>query len=261
MSLLYRSPNCNLRVNRFMHLLRFLGLLFAGLLAACTSPGPIGPVQTASGPSSKVVMTSGVELPPADSSPTPSALSAYRIAPFDRLEIGVFGIDALATREYRVDAEGRISFPLAGTLVAGGLTPSGLEDLISGRLRAGYVRDPQVTVNVRETVDRVVTVAGEVEKPGPYPVLGRTTLVRAIAAAGGTSDFAKTDEVIVFRTVGGKRLAAIYDLRGIQRGNYDDPEIYAHDLVVVGDSPQRRLIRDAIGAAPAILAPLLVTIL
>ena len=86
------------------------------------------------------------------------------------------------------------------------------------------------------------------------------TLVRAIAAAGGAGDFAKTSEVLVFRTVDGQRMAAIYDLRGIQRGNYDDPEIYPNDVVIVGDSPQKRLIRDAIGVAPALVAPLLVTL-
>ena len=254
-------PDGNGRVDPFMILRHFSTFLLLGVLAACASPGPVGPIETAQGPSSTVVMTSATELPPADGSASRGSFQAYRIGAFDRLEIGVFGIDELATREYRVDTEGRISFPLAGTIVAGGLTPAGLEEVIAARLRAGFVRDPQVTVNIKETVDRIVTVAGEVEKPGSYPVLSRTTLVRTIATAGGTSDFAKTDEVIVFRTVAGKRLAAIYDLRGIQRGNYDDPEIFPNDLVVVGDSPQRRFIRDAIGAAPAVLAPLLVTIL
>lgn len=244
-----------------MSIKHWISLLLIGLLAACASRAPIGPLASTQGPTSRVEVIPGTQLPPGDSEAPLSVSGPYMIAAFDKLEIGVFGIEALQMREYRVDSEGRMSFPLIGTVIAGGLTPAQLEAAIEKRLRADFVRDPQVTVNLKEAMNRNVTVAGNVEKPGEYPVLGRTTLIRAIATAGGMDDFAKTDEVVVFRTVGGRRLAAIYDLRGIQRGNYDDPEIYPHDVVVVGDSPQRRLLRDLLGTAPAILAPLLVTLL
>lgn len=229
-------------------------------LTGCASRGPIGPLATPNGPSSSVSMTVG-ELPPPAAGDFREEFRPYQIGSFDKLEIGVFGVEGLELREYRADAAGRISFPLAGTIDAIGMTPGELEAEIARRLRDGYIRDPQVTVNLKDTTSRIVTVGGQVQRPGPYPVVGRMTLVRAVAAAGGLDDFAKPDEVLVFRTVEGRKLAALYDLRGIERGNYDDPQIYANDVVIVGDSPQKRAIRDLIGAVPAIVAPLLVTLL
>src|SRR3546814_21117547 len=95
-----------------------------------------------------------------------------------------------------------------------------------------------------ETVSQVVTVSGEVRKPGLYPVLGKMTLMRAIAQAEGSTEFADADNVVVFRTVSGQDMAAVYNLGAIRRGNYNDPAVYAHDVVVVGESGTRRLFTD-----------------
>jgi polysaccharide export outer membrane protein len=59
------------------------------------------------------------------------------------------------------------------------------------------------------------------------------------------------------RTVNNKRMAGIYNLTAIRRGAYVDPPVYANDLVIVGDSPQRRLFRDLIQATPLLTAPLI----
>ena len=115
-------------------------------------------------------------------------------------------------------------------------------------------------MNIVNSVSQVVTVSGEVETPGLYPVTNQTTLLRAIAAARGTSEFARKDEVVILRTVNGRRMAGLYSLEAIERGLYDDPAIYANDIVVVGDSPQRRLFRDFLTVAPLLASPL-VTIL
>ena len=94
-------------------------------------------------------------------------------------------------------------------------------------------------------------------KPGLYPVVGRMTLMRAVATAKGTTEFARLDDVVVFRTVGDRQMAALYNLGAIRRGAYPDPELYASDVVVVGDSPGRRLFRDILQAAPLITAPII----
>ncbi len=62
------------------------------------------------------------------------------------------------------------------------------------------------------------------------------TLLRAMAVAGGTTEFSKLDDVVIFRTVQGERLAALYDLNAIRHGKYADPDVYANDVVMVGDS-------------------------
>jgi polysaccharide export outer membrane protein len=106
-------------------------------------------------------------------------------------------------------------------------------------------------------VSQVVTVDGQVRQPGLYPVVGGMTLMRAVATAQGTSEFARLRDVVVFRTVGGQNMAALYNLDAIRRGLYPDPEIFANDVVIVGDSPARRIFRDVLQAAPLITTPII----
>jgi polysaccharide export outer membrane protein len=183
-------------------------------------------------------------LPP----PQPADLAAferpYRVGPFDELIVEVFGIPELTAKEVQVDASGRMSFPLVGTVEVSGKTPGEVEETIEAMLRGKYIRNPQVTVNLKKTVSQLVTIGGEVKKPGLYPVIGRMTLMRAIATAEGMTELGRKKDIVVFRTVGGQNYAALYDLRAIEQGNYADPEIFASDVVMVGDSASRRLFKD-----------------
>ncbi len=225
-----------------------LPLLF--LLSACAANRVIGA-------SPDVTVLESSDLPQPTRVDLVAANRPYLIGPFDKLKIDVFGIEDL-TREAQIDASGRLSFPLVGVVEAAGLTPGELAIELEGRLKGRYIRNPQVTVNLEETVSQVVTVDGQVDRPGSYPVVGKMTLMRAVANAGGTGEFAKLDDVVVFRTVDGQQLAGIYNLKAIRRGNYSDPEIFANDVVVVGDSQARRLFRDIITVAPLLTSPLIV---
>lgn len=168
----------------------------------------------------------------------------------------VFGIGELS-REVQVDAGGRIAIPLVGTLDAGGKTAGELAQDIEAALRRNYVRDPQVTVNIRSSVSQVVAVDGQVVEPGLYPVTNQMTLLRMIASAKGLSEFARQDDVVILRTVSGRRMAGLYNVAAIRRGVYDDPPVYANDVVIVGDSPTRRLFRDIISVSPLLSAPII----
>ncbi|RYD93192.1 MAG: polysaccharide export protein [Sphingomonadales bacterium] len=161
-------------------------------------------------------------------------------------------------RIVQVDASGRVAFPLAGTVDAAGRTPNEVAGLIGDRLRDRYIRDPQVTVNLEETVSQVITVDGEVREPGLYPVIGRMTLMRAVATAKGLGEFARQNDVVVFRTVNQQKMAALYDLRAIRRGAYTDPEVFANDVIVVGDSKARRIFKDVIAGSALLTTPLIV---
>jgi polysaccharide biosynthesis/export protein len=232
---------------------RVFGLSLALMLSACAS----GDVRSLGGdPSIKVVQ--GGELPVPDRSDIMGADRPYLIGPFDRLLIDVFGLQELSTKEVQTDASGRISFPLAGVIEAAGRTPGELEEILEERLRAAYIRNPQVTVNLKETVSQVVTVDGQVKEPGLYPVVGRMTLMRAVATAKGTGEFAALSNVAVFRTVNGQKMAALYSLKAIRSGNYPDPEIFANDVVVVGDSQTRRIFKDVLQASPLLTTPLII---
>ncbi len=202
------------------------------------------------------VVQSG-SLPQPDRADILGEARPYLIGPFDRLLIDVFGIEELSSKEVQTDASGRISFPLAGVIEAAGKTPADIERILEQRLSSAYVRHPQVTVNLKETVSQVVTVDGEVREPGLYPVVGRMTLMRAVATAKGVSEFAKLDDVVIFRTVQGQKMAGLYNLKSIRRGVYEDPEVFANDVVVVGNSSGRRLFKDGLQVLPALLTPLI----
>lgn len=228
-------------------------------LSACASNMAYGPVETPTGPSADITLLDISELPPPTGA-TESGSREYRIGPFDSLAIEVFGVENLERREYRVDAGGRLSFPLAGLINAEGLTLFQLEQEITRRLREQYIRDPQVTLNLSEAASHVITVDGAVKQPGMYPVVGRMTLMEAISSARGLAEFAKRDEVIIFRKVDGQQFAALYNLKAIRHAVLEDPDVYANDIVIVGDSPTQRLIRDAFNLAPALLSPLIITL-
>ena len=212
-----------------------------------------------------LVDTGQVAITSADALPAPTVADLiagerpHYVGPFDEISVDVLGLPELS-RQVRVDAAGHVAVPLAGSIDVTGKSPEELALAIEDRLRSSYVRDPHVTVTVTETVSQTMTVDGEVRTPGIYPVIGRMTLMKAIASAQGTSDIAQTSHVVVFRRVEGQQMAALYDLRAIRLGAYRDPDIYTNDVVVVGESNARRLFPQILQAAGLLMTPL-VTVL
>lgn len=230
-----------------------LTIVAVAALGLCTGCG--GRTVLGGAPGLNVVQ--GDALPPPTRADSTVVARDYLIGPFDKLTVDVFGIKELSQFKVQTDGAGRFAFPLAGTIEAAGHTPTEVAGLIAGRLRGRYVRDPQVSVNLEETVSQVMAVNGEVVQPGLYPVVGNMTLIRAIATAKGTTEFAKMSDVVVFRTVNGQKMAALYNLKMIQRGAYADPDIFANDVVVVGNSEARRIFKDVLQAAPLITTPII----
>ena len=104
--------------------------------------------------------------------------------------------------------------------------------------------------------DRPEGVEGEVEQPGLYPVTGRMTLIRAVATARGLNEYANANHIVVFRQVNGKQMAALYDLRAIRQGMYEDPEVFANDVVSVGESGSARIFQRVVASSALLAAPL-----
>ena len=231
------------------------GLLLLGsvALAGCASTPKLG-----GDPGLRVLEASALPAPERRDLPTESR--PYYVGPFDKLVIDVYGIPELSKRDVQVDAAGKVSFPLAGVVEVAGKTPGEIEQVLARALRANYVRDPQVTVNLREMVSQLLTVEGQVGRPGLYPVVGQMSLLQAMALSGGTTEFSKLNDVVVFRTVRGQRLAALYDLSAIRHGQYADPEVFANDVIMVGDNTARRLFKDLLQVVPLLTAPLFIAI-
>jgi len=202
----------------------------------------------------------------ADRLPPPSAADSvpgrdFRLGPNDQIVVEVFGVEELK-REGRIDGAGNFSFPLVGSVQAAGRTPAELASSIEDRLRGRFIRDPQVSVNITELVSQSVAVDGQVTQPGRYVVIGEMTLQEAIASARGLTAEARITEVVVFRTVAGQRMAALFSLKDIREGRYADPDIYAGDVVVVGTSRARQLFRELAQIAPifSVFTPLVYSI-
>lgn len=226
-------------------MIRFGGVRAAAILglfhslAACS-----GPAMKAlpAGPAAYELM------PPAD----PNApRTSYVIVPNDILNLQVFQEPDLSNDKLQVDNVGNIQMPLIGEIQAAGRSPPVLAADIASRLRERYIVDPQVVVSVAEQAKRFVSVDGQVEKPGVYEVEREDTLLSAIARAESTTDVASLNEVVVFRTINGQRMAARFDLRDVRAGTAPDPQILGGDVVVVGFSSLKGAWRDFLKAAPA----------
>ncbi len=217
--------------NRFVAMLAALMLL---CLAACAS-SPASDVPN--GRLSEVTTSAGMQLPDSVSGGGEyTGKSEYRIGSQDLLKISIFMNEELE-RELRVNSSGQISLPLIGVVQAGGRTVLELETEIAEKLSKSYLQNPQVTVFIKEFTSQRVTVEGAVKKAGIFPLMGRTTLLQAVALAGGTeSDTADNESVVVFRTVDSKRMVAKFNLQEIRSGEATDPQIFGDDIVVVNES-------------------------
>lgn len=166
----------------------------------------------------------GPPLPPPGHEP-------FRIGREDVLEISVWR-DPDLTRVVPVRPDGYISMPLIGELLAEGKTPLELASDVRERL-APYVKQPNVTIIVREVHSSRVYITGEVAHPGSYPLRGRLSLLQAVALAGGFSDFADRERIVIIRQgQSGGRFAVRYsDLVG--EGDQKDVVLLPGDTVVV----------------------------
>lgn len=204
--------------------------------------------------SSANVVTTATSLPAPDTTSASGAyrgVSEYRVGALDLLEISVFGQPEM-NRQVRVNTSGQVSLPLVGSLQAGGKTVQEIEQLIAARLTERYMQDPQVTVFVKEYTSQRVTVEGSVGKPGIYPITGKTSLLQVIALAEGLNPLADPRGIVVFRMIGGKKMAAVFDLRAIRGGQIEDPQIYGDDIVSVEQSGSKTALRRFIETVPAL---------
>lgn len=143
----------------------------------------------------------------------------YVIAAGDTLQLFVWKEPEL-TREVTVRVDGKITLPLLGGVEAAGRTPEALGAEL-GELFRRFLEAPHVAVGVSQANGSRFYVVGQVQKPGVFPLLGRRSLVQALAEAGGFKDFAKADRILIIRegqrpplvlTVNYKRLEAGGDL-------------------------------------------------
>jgi polysaccharide export outer membrane protein len=157
--------------------------LLASLLIAVALLLDVAPQQTTTAQTAK------------PGKPDQATLGRYTLGPDDQLRITVFDEPDL-TNIYRIGSDGFITFPLIDRVAASGLTIVEFQDRLRAKLADGYLRNPQVRVEVEQYKSQFVIVGGEVRLPGKVPMTGVMTLPEALAAAGSPTSSA-SNEVIV----------------------------------------------------------------
>ena len=186
-----------------------------------------------------------------DSAPVLTLDDDYKIAPRDTLKITVFQVEDLSG-DYEVDLTGHVAIPLLGNVKAADLTTAELDRSLTAKLGEKYLQSPDVSIGVKESTRRNVTIDGSVRQPGMYPVNGPMTLMQAVAMAKGTDENANPRRVAIFRQIQGQRMAAAFDLISIRRGEAEDPAVYSGDIVVVDGSQVRAIQREVLNALPVL---------
>ena len=175
--------------------------------------------------------------------------TGYKIAPMDMINVKVFRMPDL-TGDYEVDLTGQISMPLIGSVSAADLTTAQLDQALTAKLGEKYLENPDVAVGIKSSTRRSVTVDGSVIRAGSFPVNGPTTLMQAVALAGGVGPDANPRRVAIFRQIAGKRQAAAFDLTSIRRGEAEDPHVYAGDIVVIEGTSGKELQKQLMNRIP-----------
>ena len=207
-----------------------VGLIGLGCAACVSNDQPVGLDQG-------ITVTDLAELP------APRVDEIALLDPLDRVEINVVQDESLSGT-YVIDDEGNVSFPYINMVRAAGLTPVQLALQIQQRLAQGYIVSPSVNVVPVDNTPPSISIGGQVNSPGSIAAREGTTLLRSINRAGGVTEYAVKDDVLIFREVDGTNYIGVYNLAAISRGNYADPAVYPGDIIMVGDNVRRRRFED-----------------
>jgi polysaccharide biosynthesis/export protein len=205
-------------------------LIIAAMAAAIAEAAPAQ--EVASVPSAPAAVSDSTR---------PSA--GFPIGPQDTVVVDVFDVPDL-NRTVQVDNSGFIVLPLIGQVQASGRTTDQLAQDIAAILAQKYMKNPIVSVTMKDAASQKVTVDGEVTQPGMYEIGPDTTLSQAISLAKGPDQVADAHHVAIIRMTPQGRLTTVYDLADIRDGKAIDPLVKPRDVIVVDDSGSRRFVRD-----------------
>jgi polysaccharide export outer membrane protein len=213
----------------------YVGPTFSSAASATAQQPP--PAQTPS-PAASVPPATTTAVPPGPASvvtPAPALVvpSDYIIGPDDILSV-VYWRDKEMSADVVVRPDGRITLPLVSDVVAAGLTPEQLRDRIR-EVATKYVEEPNVTVVVKQINSRKVFISGMVGKPGAYPLSGAITVLQLLSIAGGVSEFADGEKILIMRNENGQQRALKFNLSDVKKGKklQQNIELKPGDTIVV----------------------------
>ena len=172
-------------------------------------------------------------LPASDVAPSGVNPQTYIIGPEDLLAVHVWK-EPEVSRRVPVRPDGRISLPLINDVPAAGLTPLQLARQLSEALKK-YLTEADVAVVVEQVNSKKFYVMGEVGRPGAYPLLGATSVLQALTAAGGFRDFANTKKIQVLKGAGPAQQRLLFDYNAVIKGKKPEQNVLLEpgDTIVV----------------------------
>jgi polysaccharide export outer membrane protein len=178
-------------------------------------------------------LAEAAQTPPPSQAPASDEPAPYFIAPGDILHITVWKEPELTTDVF-VRLDGRITVPLVGDIRAGGRSTEQLTTEVRTKLRA-FLEVPQVTITVSQAVSARFYVIGEVTTSGAFPMSGSTTVIQALALAGGFREFAKRDRIMIIRDRRGERKAIPFNFHDVELGLHLEQNIILEsgDTIIV----------------------------
>jgi polysaccharide biosynthesis/export protein len=161
-------------------------------------------------------------------------LPDYHLHPGDKVIVGVYDDPKLLPQEITVTPDGKISYPLAGEIIAGGKTVEQVRLELQAKLKK-YISDPIATVIVTDTKGNVVYVIGQVNKPGSIIMNPTINVLQALSIAGGGNPYAKLDGIIVIRSSPGGQRVLPFRYGAVSSGKdlAQNVELESGDVVVV----------------------------
>ncbi|MEZ5392950.1 MAG: polysaccharide biosynthesis/export family protein [Bryobacterales bacterium] len=202
---------------------------FAAVLSSCRAFALLGALLVcfnAASSAQELTETLGADVPGLDEVLARGETEAeeYVIGVGDILSINVWKEPDVSVEQVGVRSDGKISVPLVKEVFASGLTPMQLEDILTQKLRQ-YINNPVVTVIVLEVRSQRVFIVGNVGASGMLPLEPGLTAMRAIALAGGLTEFAKRKKIYVLREVAGKPQKIPFDYSGVLSGETPEADI------------------------------------
>ena len=155
----------------------------------------------------------------------------YKLGAGDKLRVEVYKQDQLS-QSLQVRPDGKITLPLVGDVTAAGQTSLELRDSLTTALKE-YVQNPVVTVIVQEAVSAQVSLIGEVANPGTQVLNGSTTVLQALAKAGGLREFANKGKIHILRVNGTRTETIPFDYRKALKGEIEPVYLQPGDTIVV----------------------------
>lgn len=165
----------------------------------------------------------------------PPPVESSTVGPGDVFGLTIVGEDKVP-KEFRVAPDGTVDIPYIHRIQVAGLEPQQIADLVRAKLVEGQIlRDPSVSIDVKEYNSKRVVVLGQVQKPGPFPLVPGLTFIQAISMAGGFNTMANRDRVTLTRRTGKDSRTIVLSADAITEGSLPDFPLQAGDTIFVGE--------------------------